>query len=105
MIIKVEVGELQVRTDGERVNLITHAGDGPSVCLSLSPLAAHNLGVVLPDYVQEAAGAAIGNIVGEMRRGPATACDECGRPIPDSEPDMISAHHHESCSLHPGNTA
>jgi hypothetical protein len=28
-------------------------------------------------------------------------CDECGAPIPDSEPSMVNAHHEESCSLHP----
>lgn len=28
-------------------------------------------------------------------------CDECGHTIPDDEPDMVNAHHAESCSLYP----
>lgn len=33
----------------------------------------------------------------------AEPCDECGALIPESEPDMYSASHAESCSLHPAN--
>lgn len=58
MIINVEVDELIVRTDSSRVNLIHRSvvdGAHRNIMLSLSQLAAHNLGVVLPDYAQEAA--------------------------------------------------
>lgn len=61
----IEVGELTVRTDDERVNLIHHPSDGRrSFMLSLSPMAAHNLGVVLPDHATEAGG---NTIAGSMK--------------------------------------
>lgn len=72
MQINVEVGELRVGVSDGRVSLIVHdvAGDPPqmrNVELSLSPLAAHNLGVVLPDYAREAADEEIAAAVATMR--------------------------------------
>jgi hypothetical protein len=68
MIINVEAGELAIRVDGERVNLVHHSAETGDVMISLSQLAAHNLGVVLPDLAREAGNAIIGNSVNEMRR-------------------------------------
>lgn len=55
MIINVEVGDLHIRVNDGRVNLIAYGENGKHVMLSLSVLAAHNLAVVLPDYKEEAA--------------------------------------------------
>lgn len=66
MQVNVEVGELYARTNGERVSLVVHADQG-NIELSLSQLAAHNLGVVLPHLAQEAADASIAAAMAEMR--------------------------------------
>lgn len=67
---QIEVGELTVRTESGRVNLIHHPSDDRrSIMLSLSPMAANNLGIVLPDYVVEAASSAIGAAIETMQGG------------------------------------
>lgn len=69
MIIPIEVGELAIRTDNGRVLLIAHHVEGEkvvNVMLSLSPLAAHNLGAVLPDYSEQAANEIIYRTVDEV---------------------------------------
>lgn len=66
MIFNVEVGELHVRTADGRVYLVVHDENRQSVMFSLSPLAAHNLGLVLPDYTREAAIANLARIEGSI---------------------------------------
>ena len=70
MRVMIETGELYARVNGDRVSLIVHADQG-NIELSLSPLAAHNLGVVLPGLAREAACADIASAVKEMQ-GPRT---------------------------------
>lgn len=56
MIAKVEVGQVEARTEGGRVIIEASRGPAcPPVVLDLSPLAAHNLGIELPELAQEAA--------------------------------------------------
>jgi hypothetical protein len=79
MIIPLEAGDLRACTDGDRVNLIAHhvveGEDGQrkmvNVCLSLSPLAAHNLAAILPHLEEAASSVTIGNIMAQMGRGDA----------------------------------
>jgi hypothetical protein len=79
MIIPIEVGELHARQDGDRINLIAHHvmedTDGErrmvNVCFSLSPLAAHNLAIILPPLKEAAANATIRNIMAQAAQGDA----------------------------------
>jgi hypothetical protein len=77
MIIPIEAGDLRACTEDDRVNLIAHhvveGEDGQrkmvNVCLSLSPLAAHNLAVILPHLKEAAAEVTIGNIMAQIAHG------------------------------------
>ena len=82
MIFNVEVGELHVRTADGRVYLVVHDENRQSVMFSLSPLAAHNLGIVLPDYAREAA---IANLASSTRDDPADMTDMTD--MPDAQAD------------------
>jgi hypothetical protein len=89
MIINVEAGELFARTDDGRVNLIVHADEG-NFCLALSPLAANNLGILLPDLAAEAAGATIAGAVAHMQDAadPAAALATLRIPVTDEWPQV-----------------
>lgn len=78
MQIQVEVGELDARVIGDRVSLTVRNGTS-SVELSLSVLAAHNLGVVMPGLALDASDAVIGASLMQMggidpQSGPWVVC-------------------------------
>lgn len=66
MRFNVEAGTLRPREENGRVILPVYPMHGEPVELALSPLAAHDLGMVLPGLVEQAAGRPIVEVVAGM---------------------------------------